>query len=58
MPDATLIEAINLALARAMADDQRVILLGEDIGKDGGATKNASVITATARKPFCNNPHA
>ena len=36
MPDATLIEAINLALARAMEDDQRVILLGEDIGKDGG----------------------
>jgi pyruvate dehydrogenase E1 component beta subunit len=25
-----------MALARAMADDQRVILLGEDIGKDGG----------------------
>jgi 2-oxoisovalerate dehydrogenase E1 component beta subunit len=36
MPDATLIEAIHLALARAMEDDQRVILLGEDIGKDGG----------------------
>ena len=36
MPEATLVEAINLALARAMADDQRVILLGEDIGKDGG----------------------
>ena len=36
MPEATLVEAVNLALARAMADDQRVILLGEDIGKDGG----------------------
>ena len=36
MPDVTLIEAIHLALARAMEDDQRVILLGEDIGKDGG----------------------
>jgi pyruvate dehydrogenase E1 component beta subunit len=36
MPEATLVEAINLGLARAMADDQRVILLGEDIGKDGG----------------------
>ena len=33
MPEATLVEAINLALARAMANDQRVILLGEDIGK-------------------------
>ena len=36
MPEATLVEAINLALARAMADDERVTLLGEDIGKDGG----------------------
>ena len=36
MPDATLVEAINLALARTMADDARVILLGEDIGRDGG----------------------
>jgi 2-oxoisovalerate dehydrogenase E1 component beta subunit len=36
MTEATLVEAINLALARAMADDQRVILIGEDIGKDGG----------------------
>ena len=36
MPEATLVEAINLALARAMTDDQRVIQLGEDIGKDGG----------------------
>lgn len=36
MPEVTLVEAINLALARAMADDARVVLLGEDIGKDGG----------------------
>ncbi len=36
MPEATLVEAINLALARAMTDDERVILLGEDIGRNGG----------------------
>jgi len=36
MPDVTLVEAINLALALAMADDPTVVLLGEDIGKDGG----------------------
>ena len=36
MPDVTLVEAINLALARAMQDDPGVILLGEDIGRDGG----------------------
>jgi 2-oxoisovalerate dehydrogenase E1 component beta subunit len=36
MPDATLVEAINFALARAMQDDQRVLILGEDVGKNGG----------------------
>ncbi len=34
--DVTLVEAINLAMARAMRDDPNVVLLGEDIGKDGG----------------------
>ena len=32
----TMVEAINLALARAMAVDETVILLGEDVGVDGG----------------------
>jgi len=36
MPEATLVEAINLALARAMQDDTCVLVLGEDVGKDGG----------------------
>jgi len=36
MAEVALIEAINLALARAMQDDERVILLGEDIGINGG----------------------
>jgi 2-oxoisovalerate dehydrogenase E1 component beta subunit len=36
MADATLVEAINLALARAMQDDPRVLILGADVGKDGG----------------------
>jgi len=36
MAEVALIEAINLALARAMQDDERVILLGEDIGVNGG----------------------
>lgn len=31
-----MVEAIKLALARAMSDDPRVVLLGEDIGADGG----------------------
>jgi 2-oxoisovalerate dehydrogenase E1 component beta subunit len=36
MAQITLVEAVNLALARAMAADNDVLLLGEDIGRDGG----------------------
>jgi pyruvate dehydrogenase E1 component beta subunit len=32
----TLVEAINVALGRALADDSNVVLLGEDIGVNGG----------------------
>ena len=34
--DLTLVEAVNLALARAMTEDPEVVLLGEDIGLNGG----------------------
>lgn len=36
MAQITLVEAVNLALARAMTDDPEVVVLGEDVGKDGG----------------------
>jgi 2-oxoisovalerate dehydrogenase E1 component beta subunit len=36
MPEITLVEAVNLALARAMAEDATVLVLGEDVGVDGG----------------------
>jgi 2-oxoisovalerate dehydrogenase E1 component beta subunit len=36
MPESTLVEAVNLALARAMQDDPKVIVLGEDVGVNGG----------------------
>jgi pyruvate dehydrogenase E1 component beta subunit len=36
MSELSLVQAINLALRRAMADDARVIVLGEDVGVDGG----------------------
>jgi pyruvate dehydrogenase E1 component beta subunit len=32
----TLLDAVNLALARALADDPRVVILGEDVGVNGG----------------------
>src|SRR3974377_615362 len=32
----TLVDAINLALARALADDPDVVVFGEDVGTNGG----------------------
>src|SRR2546430_5714923 len=36
MSNITLVEGINLALARAMEDDDRVVVIGEDVGVNGG----------------------
>ncbi len=36
MTEINLVQAVNLALARAMAEDERVLILGEDVGADGG----------------------
>jgi len=36
MANLTLVQAINLALAQEMRADPRVVILGEDVGKNGG----------------------
>ncbi|NOZ51878.1 MAG: alpha-ketoacid dehydrogenase subunit beta [Gammaproteobacteria bacterium] len=36
MSEVALIEAVNMALMRAMQDDERVVVLGEDVGINGG----------------------
>ena len=36
MAELTLVQAVNAALARAMEEDERVLVLGEDVGVDGG----------------------
>jgi 2-oxoisovalerate dehydrogenase E1 component subunit beta len=36
MSECSLVQAVNLALKRAMAEDPRVVILGEDVGVDGG----------------------
>ena len=36
MAEATMVQALNLALARAMTEDERVLVLGEDVGVNGG----------------------
>ncbi len=36
MAELSMVEAVQLALARAMADDETVLILGEDVGVNGG----------------------
>ena len=36
MAKMTMVEALNLALRQEMAKDDSVVLLGQDIGRDGG----------------------
>jgi pyruvate dehydrogenase E1 component beta subunit len=36
MSEMNLVQAVNLALRRAMAEDAQVVVLGEDVGIDGG----------------------
>ncbi len=36
MPELTLVGAVNAALAHAMDADQSVVVLGQDVGVDGG----------------------
>lgn len=42
MPEITLVEAINLALARALEEDERVLVFGEDVGHNGGVFRATS----------------
>lgn len=48
MAEVTLVDAINLALARALADDPAVIVFGEDVGVNGGVFR----ATAGLQKRF------
>ena len=36
MAKMTMVQALNLALRQEMEKDDRVIVLGEDVGQDGG----------------------
>lgn len=47
MSDISLVEAINLALKRAMADDSSVLVLGEDVGINGGVFRATTGLLQT-----------
>lgn len=44
----TVVEAVDLALARALSEDENVVLLGEDVGRNGGVFR----ATAGLRERF------
>ena len=48
MPEATLVDAINLALARALADDPDVVVFGEDVGVNGGVFRATAGLQQSA----------
>ena len=47
MPQLTLVQAINQALDQEMARDSRVVILGEDVGKNGGVFRVTEGLQAT-----------
>jgi len=46
MAQITLIEGVTMALARAMEDDQSVVVLGEDVGVNGGVFRATAGLQA------------
>ena len=51
MAELRLVEAVNRALARAMQDDPAVIVLGEDVGRDGGVFRaTEGLVERSARR--------
>lgn len=59
MPQITLVEAINQALAYEMMQDKDVVLLGEDIGKNGGVFRaTAGLYDKFGAERVCDTPLA
>lgn len=45
MPEVNLVQAVNMALAKALEEDDRVVILGEDVGVDGGVFRATDGLT-------------
>jgi len=50
MAEVALVEAVTMALSRALKDDERVVLLGEDIGENGGVFRATAGLQETYGK--------
>ena len=62
MAKLTVVEAINLALKQEMEKDPRVLILGEDVGKNGGVFRVTQgicrFVTTIRRQPGRRKPLA
>ena len=56
MTEATFVEAINKTLARAMREDERVIVLGEDVAEGGPYLVTAGLADEFGRERVRNTP--
>ena len=50
----TLVEAVRHALAAAMEDDPHVVVLGEDVGVDGGVFRATDGLLARSARTECS----
>jgi pyruvate dehydrogenase E1 component beta subunit len=59
MADVTMVGALNMALARALEEDESVVLLGEDIGVNGGVFRvTEGLQTRFGTERVCDTPLA
>jgi acetoin:2,6-dichlorophenolindophenol oxidoreductase subunit beta len=56
MPETTYVKAVNAAMARAMRDDPRVFVLGEDVAEGGPYTTTAGLAEEFGTERVINTP--
>jgi acetoin:2,6-dichlorophenolindophenol oxidoreductase subunit beta len=56
MPETTYVKAVNAAMARAMRDDERVFVLGEDVAEGGPYTTTAGLAEEFGTERVINTP--
>ena len=54
MPEMTLVDAVNMALARAMEDDPNVVVFGEDVGVNGGVFRATVGLQQRSDRSACS----